>query len=182
MAASKAEGECERLRNELKGLKEANAKDKGPCAGGGSEQAAAPSDRATRSRGQTLVGGKELEAHPTQEEALESGLGQLPPSPGRQAPSRLFGPGVGSPGYMGKPRAEGDKPDLEEEEGGSEPKLPIRCGAAALSRALRKRGCQVLEAEQELEGAKRRHQEAAKCREESEEKLARVCEEQRRCA
>ena len=128
------------------------------------------------------MGGKGLEAHPTHEAALEHGLGQLPPSPGRQPPSRLFGPGVGSPGYMGKPRAEGDKPDLEEEEGGgSEPKLPIRYGAAALSRALRKRGSQVLEAEQELEGAKRRHQEATKCMEESEEKLAVVREEQRKC-
>ena len=168
--------------NELKGLKEANAKDKGTCAGGGSEQAAASSGRATRWGRQTLVGSEELEAHPTQEAALEHGLGQQPPSPGKQAPSRLYGPGVGSPGYMGKPRAEGEGPDLEEEEGSSEPKLPIKYGAAALSRALRKRGCQVLEAEQELEGAKRRHQEAAKCMEESEERLARVREEQRKCA
>ena len=109
-------------------------------------------------------------------------------SPGKQAPSRLFGPGVGSPGYMGKPRAEGDKPDLEEEEGGSEPKMPIRgrlaeirYGAAALPRALRKRGSLVLDVEQELEEAKRRHKEAAKCMEESEEKLAVVREEQRKC-
>ena len=48
LAASKAEGECERLRNELKGLKEAKAKDKGPCAGGGSERAAPSAGRATR--------------------------------------------------------------------------------------------------------------------------------------
>ena len=134
------------------------------------------------------MGGKELEAHPTQEAALEHGLGQLPPSPGRQAPSRRFGPGVGRPGCMGKPRAGGDEPDLEEEESGSEPKMPIRgrlaeirYGAVALSRALWKRGRQVLEAEQELEAAKRRHREAAKCMEESEEKLARVRERQRKC-
>ena len=48
-----------------------------------------------------------------------------------------------------------EEPSPEEDGGGSpRPQLPVKGGAAALSKSLRRKEAEVLEAEQELEGAK----------------------------
>ena len=80
--------------NELKGLREAEARGKGTGAGGGSEQAAPAAGSATRWA------------------SLEYGIGWHRPLPGKQVPAGPAGPGVGSPGGTGEPRVGGGGPDL----------------------------------------------------------------------
>ena len=73
---------------------------------------------------------------------------------------------------------------LEEgkDEGVHEPQLPIKTGMAALSRALKRKEADVLEAEQSLEGAKHWKEEAIKKVATDEERLAVLRAEQRKCA